>query len=78
MLVIPTSDILERKHCEDLKQIGVFQDQRGGRSEKTAGFLRQWNDLVCYANAVIDIILLLLSKPGERAVPGLNAVLLGE
>lgn len=31
--MIPTSDILERKHYKVLKQIGVFQDQRGGRSE---------------------------------------------
>lgn len=77
MHVIPTSDILERKHYTVLKQIGVFQDQRGGRSEQTARLLRQWNNLVCYANAVIDIILLHFSKPGESTGPGLNAVLLG-
>lgn len=34
MRVIPASNILERKCYEVLKKIGVFQDQRRGRSEQ--------------------------------------------
>lgn len=56
----------------------VFSRTRGEEevSSQSSGFLRQWNYLVCYANAVMDVILAHFSKPIENAVPRLNSALL--